>query len=249
MKKSLTDQGTKEFAEQNHIPHDILQEITQECTLISHKTINYFIQIVREQFRDKHFYNVSGPYDKPQFYQRRNIHAKDVQILAASLKVTSAEMFSSKATNSSIQDYVCVSYEPKKGAQMENNRVFIYGSHGIISRKSAFNNLDALYPNDPDIVYKQKSQRTIYRNTGLIAIVHMTSLLLTNNDPKARAPNQLNQPTPEYQLNRVVGDVHLQIRSHLVKIFKERKLCPFPLDNTEDYDQIERRLDELPIAI
>lgn len=203
--------GTREFAKKNKIPFEILEEVTRECAPISYKSVKYFLQIAQEQYKnDYEFFNASRSIDN-QSNKEHDPMKKDIKIFYAT---------------TTDNDFACVSYDPRS-TELEDGRVIVYGK--LFTKPFAYNALQTIYAQKPDIIFRQTNRQNIHTDTGLFAIMHTTTLL-ADNDPKKPAFNHSNLPKTNFKLNRVVGDVYLYVRLHLVEIFKNRKISHFSIE-------------------
>ncbi|XP_031638975.1 uncharacterized protein LOC116351067 [Contarinia nasturtii] len=185
----------------NIIHCDILSEIKKPNTPFTNETINYFIELVRQN----HGYDMIdvNSYPSPVNYPPIRSWKRDIQIIY------------SDAIQSG--HYICVYYDPDYrtayiyDSRIENMNYIISEQHDLIVKNR--------YPAaiNRTVVVSPKTEQYDETSSGPLVIAYATTLIL------GETPANYG-----FQMNVENQDKAIHLREHIFEMLQNRRLSPFP---------------------
>lgn len=180
-------------------------EIATESSLLTHESINHFVDVVNDEKLKYHMY-------KDFNYQMRHDPEYSELKIHSSNDINDVQILFGGAGGQSIGHWICMNYR----VYDQNVYVYdsLYGQHFDPTQKEiAF----LLYPYHQDIVYVDpKTYQRDATSCGIFSIFYATHLLL-GEDPANIKP----------KLNNVYGDQSLYMRLHIMRMFANHQLAAF----------------------
>lgn len=173
-------------------------EITSEYKFLNHESIDFFIEIAMEQFKNIKMYPVTNYHSIDKYLPHNPSTIDDVQIL-----------YSGDIGSENSGHAVCIYYE----ASSQN--VFVYDSIMRTSINSIEQEIiQKLYPYNTGYMFRRpKTRQGLSESCGIYAITYATALLL-KKDPVDF----------EFKSNDVYGEDALYLRIYILNMFANRKL-------------------------
>lgn len=190
------------FSSNDRVPDNIRNEIATEGEILSERSIDFFIDIVKEQLpKFNMFY--AWTYQLIEYYKPIDTNVTDdVQIL-----------YGGEVAVNAIGHWICINYKTV------TRKLYVYDSKLKNALDSTQQNIiRILYPAmEGDVIFVEpKSVQTDNTSCGLFTIAYATSSLIDEDPAKLKL-----------KLNNIRGDQSLYLRLYILKMFANRKLTLF----------------------